>query len=95
MSDITVAAGKLRAFIERVERIEADIADLNSDKSEVYKEIRGEGYDVKTVRKVVAKRKLDSHEREEQDALFALYWEALQGVPSRVHVHEDEAEVAS
>lgn len=94
MSD-TVAAAKLRAFIERVERIEADIADLNSDKSEVYKELRGEGYDVKTVRKIVAKRKLDSFEREEQDALFELYWDALHNGSSRVHVHEDDEQAAA
>lgn len=94
MSD-TVAAGKLRAFIERVERIEEEIAALNSDKSEIYKEIRGEGYDVKTVRKIVAKRKLDSFEREEQDALFDLYWNALHNGSSRVHVHEDDEQAAA
>lgn len=86
-----VAVAKLRAYVERVERIEADIADLNGDKSDVYKELRGDGFDVKTVRKIVAKRKLDTTVRDEQDALFDLYWNALtSGVP-RVHVHEDAA----
>lgn len=85
----TVAAGKLRAFVERIERIEADIKDLNGDKSEVYKELRGEGFDVKAVRQCVAARKLDSDELQERNAVFDLYWEALTGA-SRVHVHEDE-----
>ena len=83
----TVAAGKLRAFIERIEHIEAEIKDLNADKSEIYKELRGEGFDVKAVRQCVAARKLDTAEREERTAIFDLYWAALNGV-SRVHVHE-------
>ncbi len=84
----TVAVAKLRAYIERVERIESDIADLNADKSDVYKELRGDGFDVKTVRKIVAKRKLDTTVRDEQDALFELYWNALTTGAPRVHVHE-------
>lgn len=83
----TVAAGKLRAFIERIERIEVEIKDLNADKSEIYKELRGEGFDVKAVRQCVAARKLDAAEREERTAIFDLYWAALNGA-SRVHVHE-------
>lgn len=87
MSD-TVAAGQLRAFVERIERLEADIKDMNADKSEVYKEARGSGFDVKAIRKCVSKRKLDDSDREEQDAVFDMYWEALTG-GSRVHVHEE------
>lgn len=85
----TVAAGQLRAFIERIERIEADIKDMNADKSDVYKELRGAGFDVKAVRQCVSARKLDSAEREERNAMFDLYWEALTG-SSRVRVHEEQ-----
>ncbi len=90
MSEI-VAAAELRAFIERIERVEADIKDLNADKSEIYKELRGRGYDVKAVRQCVSARKLDTAEREERDAIFDLYWAALTGAHSRVHVHERSA----
>lgn len=88
MSDQGVAVGQLRAFVERVERVEEEIKTLNDDKSEIYKEIRGFGFDVKAVRKVVAKRKLDPSVANEQDAVFDLYWDALTGA-SRVHVHEE------
>lgn len=88
MSD-TVAAGQLRALIERIERIEAEIKELNADKSDIYKEARGFGYDVKAIRQCVAARKLDDADREEQDAIFELYWNALTG-GSRVHVHEEQ-----
>lgn len=87
----TIPVAQLRAFVERIERIEADIKDLNGDKSEVYKELRGCGFDVKAVRSVVSKRKLDTADREERDAMFDLYWSALNGTgtedATRVHVH--------
>ena len=86
----TVAAGQLRAFIERIERVEEEIKELNADKSDIYKEARGAGYDVKAIRQCVAARKLDSAEREERDAIFDLYWNALTG-GSHVHVHEEAA----
>ena len=60
---ISVAADHLRAFIERVERLEEEIKTMNSEKSEVYKEARAMGYDVKTMRKVVSARKVEPHER--------------------------------
>jgi len=87
MSEVAINVGHLRALVERIERVEADIKDLNADKSDIYKEARGYGYDVKAIRAVVAKRKLDSAERDERDAIFGLYWDALNGA-SRVHVHE-------
>jgi len=92
MSD-TVNAGLLRALIERIESVEEDIRDLNADKSEIYKEARGHGYDVKAIRRCVAARKLDTAEREERDAMFDLYWSALNG-SSRVHVYEEQPETA-
>lgn len=80
----TVSAGQLRAFIERIERVEEEIKAANGDKSGIYKEARGCGFDVKAIRQCVAARKLDSAEREERTAIFELYWSALTG---SVHVH--------
>lgn len=74
-----VAADQLKTIVQRVERLEGEIADLNADKSEIYKEARANGFDVKIIKKVVSKRKLDSHEREEQDNVFELYWDAVHG----------------
>lgn len=86
----TISAGQLRAFIERIERIEEEIKTANSDKSEVYKEARGCGFDVKAIRQCVAARKLDSAEREERTAIFELYWSAL---TDSVHVHTPAREI--
>lgn len=73
----TIAADRLRSFIERVERLEEDKAAVMNDIKEVYGEAKGEGYDVKTLRKVVRLRKLDRAERQEQEAMLELYLAAL------------------
>ena len=90
------APDQIRAYVERVERLEEEIKDLNRDKSEVYSEAKGNGFDVPTIKKIVRIRKLDHAERLEQDALLDLYMSALGMLPadepSRVHAHEDHTE---
>lgn len=73
----TVAADRLRSFVEPVERLEEDKAAVMNDIKEVYAEAKGEGYDVKTLRQVVKERKKDRAERQEQLSMFDLYWGAL------------------
>ncbi len=73
----TVAGDRLRSFIERVERLEEEKAAIMNDVKEVYAEAKGEGYDVKTMRKVVRIRKMDRADRQEQEALLDLYLSAL------------------
>ena len=73
----TVAADRLRSFIERVERLEEEKATIMNDVKEVYAEAKGEGYDVKILRKVVSIRKMDRAERQEQEALLELYLSAI------------------
>jgi uncharacterized protein (UPF0335 family) len=90
-------AGQLRAFVERIERLEEEIKSLNGDKSEIYKEARSTGFDVKTLRKVVTARKVDPSDRQEADALFDAYMAALgelpEGAPrARAHAHVEKIE---
>lgn len=73
----TVAAGQLRAFIERIERLEEEKATIADDIKEVYSEAAGTGFDKKAIRKIIARRKLDAAERQEQDSILDLYEEAL------------------
>ncbi|WP_425409161.1 DUF2312 domain-containing protein [Hyphococcus sp.] len=73
----TVAADRLRSFIERVERLEEDKAAIMNDIKEVYAEAKGEGYDVKTLRQVVKIRKMDRADRQEAEALLDLYLSAI------------------
>ena len=72
-----VAAERLRSFIERVERLEEEKAQTALDIKEVYAEAKGEGYDAKVLRKIVARRKKDPSDRREEDELMELYLSAL------------------
>lgn len=72
-----VAGDRLRSFIERIERLEEEKTHLAEDIKEVYAELKGVGFDAKTVRKVVALRKLDSEKRREADELLDLYKTAV------------------
>jgi uncharacterized protein (UPF0335 family) len=71
------AKDRLKSFIERVERLEEEKAALTADIREVYSEAKGEGFDAKIMRQVVRLRKLDTAERQEQDAILDLYLSAL------------------
>ncbi|CTQ53562.1 hypothetical protein LP7551_02086 [Roseibium album] len=72
-----VAADQLRAFVERIERLEEEAAVINDDKKDVYGEAKGNGYCKKTIRKVVQLRKKQPHEREEEEAILDLDMHAL------------------
>ena len=71
------AQGQLRAIIERIERLEEDKTAVQNDLKEVYAEAKGNGFDTKTLRKVVRFRKQDKAKRQEEEALLDLYLSAL------------------
>jgi len=73
----TVAAGQLRAFIERIERLEEEKKNISDDIKDVYAEMKGNGFDVKAVRTIVRLRKKDQVERQEEEAILDLYKAAL------------------
>ena len=71
------AQGRLRTIMERLERLEEDKQAVMADMKEVFAEAKGEGYDTKTLRKVLRIRKMDKAKRKEEDAILALYLSAL------------------
>jgi len=73
----TVAADQLRLFIERVERLEEEKRGIADDISDVYSEMKGQGYDAKIVRQIVKLRKMQPHDRQEMEALLDTYKAAL------------------
>ena len=77
MSEGVVAADQLRLFIERIERLEEEKKGIADDVKDVYAEAKANGYDTKTMRKVVALRRLETHVRQEADALLETYRQAL------------------
>ena len=68
---------QLKAIVERVERLEEEKKTISDDIGDVYTEARGNGFDVKTIRRVVRIRKQDAQKREEEEALLETYMAAL------------------
>ena len=73
----TVAAGQLRAFIERIERLEEEKKTIADDIKDVYAECKGTGFDVPAVKQLIRLRKQDQAERQEAEAILDLYKAAL------------------
>jgi len=69
----------LKAFVQRIERLEESKADILTDIKAVYDEAKGTGFDAKIIRKIVAIRKKAAHERAEEEALMATYLAAIEG----------------
>ncbi len=72
-----IAKDQLVAFVERIERLEEEKTGISDDIKEVYAEAKGNGFDVKVLRKVIALRKQDADERAEIEAILDLYLQAL------------------
>lgn len=72
-----VTASELRQFIERIERLDAEKKDLAEQQKEVMAEAKGRGYDTAVMRKLIALRKRDKDDIAEEEAVMALYTEAL------------------
>jgi len=77
MKTDAVNAGHLRAFLERVERLEEEKRALSDDIKDVYAEARGNGFDVKVMRKIVSMRRQDSDKRRAEEEILDLYLGAL------------------
>lgn len=81
-SATAIAQGQLKSIVERVERLEEEKKAIADDIKEVYAEAKANGFDTRTLRKVVTLRKKDRAEREEEEAMLDLYLNALGMVPA-------------
>jgi uncharacterized protein (UPF0335 family) len=77
MSIQTAAAAELRQCVERIERMKAEISDLNGDIKDEFTVAKSRGYDVKVLRKLIALRARDPAEVSEEEAVLELYKQAL------------------
>jgi len=72
-----VNAGHLKAFIERIERLEEEKKAISDDIKDVYAEAKGNGFDVKIIKTIVKLRKLDRDKRRETEEILDLYMSAI------------------
>lgn len=77
MTEENTAGTKLKDFIERIERLEEEKTALTEDIKEVYNEVKGFGFEVKVVRRIVQLRKINSDKRKELEEIEELYKAAI------------------
>ena len=68
---------QLKAIVERIETINEEIKGLSDDRGDIFSEAKGNGFDTKALRKIIALRKLSSEDRAQQDAILETYMNAL------------------
>lgn len=73
----SVAAGPLRAFIERIEKLLEEKKALSDDVKDIYAEAKGNGFDAKIIRKLIAMRGQDRDTRREEEEILSIYMNAL------------------
>lgn len=79
--DTGIAGSRVRSFVERVEQLEQEIAEISEQKKEVFAEAKGEGFDVKILKEIIKLRKLDKDERDEHETLLDVYMRAMESAP--------------
>lgn len=72
-----IARDQLRAFVERIERLDEEAKALNDDRKDVYGEAKSMGFDVKALKRLIALRRKDEQQRIEEDAILETYMAAL------------------
>ncbi|RAI39792.1 DUF2312 domain-containing protein [Rhodoplanes roseus] len=71
------AQDQLKAFVERIEKLEEEKKAIADDIKDVFAEAKGNGYDTKALRAVIRLRKQDKDERAEHEAILETYKAAL------------------
>lgn len=77
MPETRFAKDHLKAFVERIERVEEEIKSLNDDKRDIYAEAKSSGFDVPAIKQVVRLRKEDPDDRRERESILDTYLAAL------------------
>ncbi|MBF0437193.1 MAG: DUF2312 domain-containing protein [Magnetococcales bacterium] len=72
-----IAGEQLLRFIDRIERLEEEKAEVATQVREVYAEAKSQGFDPKIMRLIVRLRKRDPNDIEEEEAILHLYKQAL------------------
>lgn len=64
---------QLKAYVERVETIELELKERQSDRADIYKEAGGNGFDVPALKAIVRARREDAAKRQAREAMIDIY----------------------
>lgn len=73
-----ISNNQIASVVERIERMEDEKTAISIDISEIYKEAKGNGFDTKILKKVIALRKKPQHQRDEEQTILDLYMSAVE-----------------
>lgn len=76
-SDKGLSAQRLKAYVERIERVTVDIENAQNDRKEIYAETKSSGFDPKIIKKLIRLRKMDASDRLEEESLLQVYADAV------------------
>lgn len=68
---------KLRAYVARLENLDAEKAEVEAQIKDVYADAKALGFDTKALRVVIARRKKDQKTLQEEEMMLDLYLHAL------------------
>lgn len=68
---------QIKSIVDRIETVNEQIKELTDDRSDIFAEAKGNGFDVKALRKIIALRKLSSEDRAQQEAILETYMQAM------------------
>lgn len=77
MSTNIISSEQLKQYVARIERLEEDKANVSTDLKEVFAEAKGNGFDIKTLRKIIQLRKKDKGDLEQEEELLNLYRQVI------------------
>ncbi len=73
----SVAAGELRSYVERIERLTEEVKAINGDKRDIFAEAKAKGFDVKALREIIKRRAKDRDKLEDENNMVQVYAHAL------------------
>ena len=74
---MTPGDNQIKSIVDRIETVNEQIKELTDDRSDIFAEAKGNGFDVKALRKIIALRKLSSEDRAQQEAILETYMQAM------------------
>lgn len=72
-----ISAERLKSFVDRIEKLMEEKKAISEDIKLVYSEAKGVGFDVPTIREIIALRQMDAADRDEAEAILDVYKQAL------------------